>query len=318
MINKSYSSLNDREAMQGVASLGRGISFSSLIFQAFHFVVGVAALPLRLLLRDDLGERTVRPGAFLLSVALHIYYFTIFDLLIALGATSAITNPSNEDIAILVIVALSNPYFIFLVIVIRRGIKHFKQKIRAARSNQTGYSYAAGKSRYFEKWIGRTVYGFDVNDSIIRLIIEPRAILKWGILTFLACLGIVLWMVFLLDSEASYIYIFIISLGCTGLVAAFDAICLFIDELALQLRKRDKVLDMLDAQDDANELMQYRAKIEEGRTTAGNNQQEADSADLEDDIIVVNEKPITQNVSLMDGEEETLRQKLRNQFLQND
>ena len=160
---------------------------------------------------------------------------------------------------------LLNPYFIFLVLVIIRGVKHFKQKIQEAKNNNIGYTYSRGESRFFNSWMGQKTWGFHIDELITRMIVEPRAVLKYGLVLFLFSLAIVLFMILILESKASYIYMILASLGCTGLVFAFDAICLFIDELALFLSKRDKVLDIIDSKVDATAITEERDKIVDGK-----------------------------------------------------
>jgi len=290
MINKSYSSLGDGEAMRGLSTWNtKNISFTGLLFQAFDFVIGVAALPLRLFLRENLGERSIKFGTFLLSIGLHIYYFTIFDILLVLGGAAMLDDLTNEKMLLIGLFALINPYFIFLILVFRKGVKHFKQKIKAAKNNEVGYSYSRGVSKYFSNLKEGQAWGFDIDDRVVRIIVEPRSVFKVGMILFLGSLAIVLYMIFISESESSYVYVFFASLGCTGLVLSFDAICLFIDEFSLFMKRRDKVLDMLDGQEDMSKLMNEKVKIEEGRKLS--QQKIADTSlstvALEEDVVSI-------------------------------
>lgn len=266
MINKSYSSLNDSEAIKGMSSFNmKGLTVMGLITQAFSFIIAAASIPLRLFLRDNLGERTIKPMMFLIAIALHIYYFTIFDVILVLIAASVVDDFSTNQMIQMGLIGLLNPYFIFLVLVIRKGIKHYRQKIREAVNHQTGYTFYRGDSKYFASWAGKKVHGFTADDNIIRMIVEPKAVLKLGFAVFLLCTAISLYSVFIAETENAYALFFAFSLGCTGLVLVLDAICLFIDELSLFLGKRDKVLDTLDGQTDMLEIRMGREQIEEGR-----------------------------------------------------
>lgn len=289
MINKSYSSLGDKEAMRGMYSLDpKGFGPVGFLFQAFNFVVGVAALPLRLFLRKNLGERTIRPGAFVLSIILHGYYFTKFDiLLVVLGSVSVWnkTSAGLEQAIITGLFILINPYFIILILVVWRGIKHFKQKIREATNNQTGHSYYRGESKYFEHKKGKKMWGFVINDELIRMLVEPKAILKYGLVTALLSLAIVLYLLLIVETEAGYLLVSLVSVGCTGLVLIFDAVCLFFDEFSLKMVKRDKVLDMADGQIDMVEIMNQKAKIDEGRRKIQKNGDSNISQGLDDDTV---------------------------------
>jgi hypothetical protein len=291
MINKSYSSLNDQDAARGVSVLNaKGISFFALITQAFSFIVGIAALPLRLFLRKNLGERTIRPGMFLLSIALHIYYFTIFDSwLLILTILSREGDLSLDHLFPSGLFLLLNPYFIFLFFVIQKGVRHFKQKFREGKNNQTGYSYHRGESKYFDSWHGKKVWGMNANDQIIRMIVEPRFVFKLGLLMVFVPLMITLFTTLILSVETVSLYSLFASLACTGLVLALDGLCLFIDELSLFLAKRDHVLDMLDGQDDMKEMMESREEIEKGRSFSQLKNGTNSTEEFMDEGIVINQ-----------------------------
>ena len=290
MINKSHSSLNDMEALRGASILNaKNITFWGLLTQAFSFIVGISALPLRLFLRKNLGERSIRPGTFLLSIALHIYYFTIFDALFVFLGTVPFNMDgkiTTENVVIFGLIILFNPYFIFLFSVTRRGIKHFRQKIREAKNSQTAYSYSHGDSKYFTGWKGGKVWGFTVDDTITRMIVEPKSIFKYGMVTFLFCLAVYLYLIFYAKPDTSYLALFLVSLACTGLVFSFDAICLFIEEFTLFTNKRDKVLDMLDGQDDMQEIMQEKGILEKARINEQMKNSNTALEDTEDDVIL--------------------------------
>lgn len=289
MINKSYSSLSDSEARAGFSLVNsKGVTFSTLLFQAFNFVVGIAALPLRIFLRSNLGERTIKPGSFLLAIGLHIYYFTIFDgLLFTLGAIPLFKDTSLNEIfidpnrlLITLFFFLFNPYFIFLLIVIIRGIKHFKQKIREAQENKVGYTFYRGDSRYFKDWLGGNTWGFLIDETVLRTIVEPRAIFKYGIVSFLFSLAIIMLMIFIFEYESGYLLLFFASLGCTGLVLGFDALCLALDEFALFYSKREKALDLLDGKEDMDKLSKQKMSIEEGRVSSKEDEETAQNPQI--------------------------------------
>lgn len=267
MINKSYSSLNDSEAIRGMSSFNmKGLTVMGLLYQAFSFIIASASIPLRLFLRENLGERTIKPMMFLFSIAIHIYYFTIFDIIFVVLAATVVDDFSTNQMIQMGVMGLLNPYFIFLIVVIRKGIKHYKQKVREAANYQTGYTFHRGDSKYFTDSIGKKVHGFYADENIVRMIVEPKAVFKLGMALFLVCSAVSLYSFFIAETENPYVLFFAFSIGCTGLVLALDAICLFIDELSLFLGKRDKVLDILDSQDDMNEIKLGREQIEKGRS----------------------------------------------------
>jgi len=288
MINKSHSSINDMDALRGSSILdAKNISFWGLLTQAFSFVVGISALPLRLFLRKNLGERSIRPGTFILSIALHIYYFTIFDaLLILLSIVSLdLGEVTTEQMIRLAVFILVNPYFIFLILVIRKAIIHFRQKIREAKSGQVSHSYYRGESRYFSNRKDGKIWGFTINETITRMLVEPKSIFKYGLVIFFCCLAILLYIILILEYKSEYLNAFLASLGCTGLVISFDAICLFLEEFTLFMSRRDKFLDMLDAQDDMSELVKEKNKIKNERRKINPPSLDDNISDLENEDV---------------------------------
>lgn len=288
MINKSHSSINDMAALRGSSILdNKDITFWGLFTQAFSFVVGISALPLRLFLRKNLGERSIRPGTFMLSIALHIYYFTIFDALLILVSIISLDlgEVTTEQMIRLAVFILINPYFIFLILVIRKAIIHFRRKIREAKSGQVSHSYYRGESRYFSNRKGGKIWGFTIDETTTRMLVEPKSIFKYGLVLFFCCLAILLYMILITESNSEYLTAFLASLGCTGLVISFDAICLFLEEFTLFMSKRDKVLDMLDSQDDMSEIVKEKAKIENERKNINPSNPNNNLSGLEDEDV---------------------------------
>lgn len=275
MINKSYSSLSDQEAISGASSAFRGWNFLSIILGAFNFVVGIAALPLRLILRKNIGERSIQPISFVLAITLHVYYFTLFDTqLVAVSILGTADNSFLNEMGLEIILyvgglILINPYSLFLLWVIYRGVKHFRQKIRSALSEEVSYTYHRGESRYFQKWDKPTIFGFDVNDETIRMLAEPKAVLVIGLAISLASAVITGGLIFFFEIESIFLIATFASLTASGLVIAFDAFCLGIDEITLALNRRSKILDILDSEEDARVIVEQKDTLKSKRIQKG-------------------------------------------------
>ena len=287
MINKSYSSLTDKEAASGAVGALRGWGFASFLLGAFSFIIGVAALPLRLVLRKNIGERSVRPFAFILSIALHIYYFTIFDSMIAalaiLGVDSSVfEGVGYEGLIYLALFALINPYTLLLLWAVRMGVLHFKQKIKEAQEGKTGYTYYRGESRYFVNWDKPSINGFETNEDSIRALAEPKAVAAIALTVSLLSAIAILILIFLVESKSVLLVASLATIFATGLVVFLDAICLAIDEISLVLGRRDKVLDMLDSEEDANTLMGQKDEMQDQRAQAGSRDSQKEPAEDND------------------------------------
>lgn len=290
MINKSHSSMSDRDAIHSMTSIYR-YNFIGTLFQALNFIVGIAAIPLRLFLRKDIGERSIRPISFFLSIALHIFYFTIFDILLLLGIMELLDDMSYEGSGAalkLTVAILLNPYLILLIMSIVFGVKHFKQKIEEGRNNQTYYSYSRGKSRFFKPSKTNKVWGFIRTEDMVRLLVEPRFVFVFGLLTFAICLSGILYFHFISENAPPLLLSLLISFGCTGLVLMFDAICLFADEMGIFLQQRDKALDILDAREDATTILGIQNEIEKNRQSTNSHKREDDiSTTIEEDAVEI-------------------------------
>lgn len=249
--------------MSGVASTFREWSFVTFIMGAFSFVVGVAALPLRFILRENLGERTVRPFSFVLAIALHIYYFTVFDAAIMFVSVLSVSGDPFQTLGLKQFIyaglfILFNPYSLFLFWSIRRAIKHYKQKIRDALNNDMSYTYYRGDSRYFKSWHKPTIYGFEANDKTIRVLGEPKAICVIGFAIAIVSAVILATLILIVETESLLLLTTAATFFATGLVLVLDSVFLAIDEVSLVLSRRDKVLDILDSERDAQTIVEQK------------------------------------------------------------
>lgn len=291
MINKSYSSLTDKEAISGASNVFKGWNIATFILGAFSFLIGIAALPLRLILRDNIGERSIRPFAFILALGIHIYYFTQFDTLVAVISVLGIHGDpfdglsGYQAIGFLFLFASINPYTLFLFWVFRRGIKHFRQKIREAQSGHVGYSYYRGESRFFSAWDKPTIYGFPTSQDSIRMLGEPKAIIVIGIATSFSSALLLLFSAFVLETESVLLVATLATVFATGLVISFDGLCLMLDEISLALNRRDKVLDMLDSEEDLKLIVGQKDEMKAERLQSSNHSKDNLSSEEEDDLI---------------------------------
>ncbi len=81
MIQGSLVKMDGMEAARGFYGMSpKSNAFIGLIAHGYYFLVGAGAIPARLLLRKNLGERAFSPFAFLLCIAFFAYYFFVpFD-----------------------------------------------------------------------------------------------------------------------------------------------------------------------------------------------------------------------------------------------
>lgn len=280
MINKSYSSLNDLEAFKGSSILNaKNLTIWGLLTSAFSYIVGIATIPMRLLLRSNIGERSIRVGSFLIALGLHIYAYFKLGIYVV-GFQYLMGGIEFEGILVYVLILL-NPYVIFLLFILAVGVKHFRQKISQALSFKVGNSYHRGESKYFENWRDFKIFGFVADDTVIRMLVEPRAVMKYSASISLFCLSIV-FLSLAYKFNLSFFGILISSMLTSSILFFLTGLCLFVEEFSLYMVKRDRALDLLDGEFDMKEILSMKNHIEQDRNTR---QQKVEDG-LEDEAII--------------------------------
>lgn len=248
MMYSSLSKLNTQETMQGFYEEepeDRGIVGAFL--DALKFVVSVGAIPARLILRKNMGERAFSPFACFLAV-LGLFWWPAFTFLLWIALLASLVSAP-----FLIIV---NPFLYYLVYVGYLAFKHYKNAFQKARNNQTGYTRDPGESRYFKHHKGRIWRGFAVGDEIIRMIVEPKAMVIFGLRMIVLPLPLILALnkslaILKITGDTGNSLKFAVGYIClwsvvTGFSIVFNGIFLFLDEFGGFLGRRNQVLDMND------------------------------------------------------------------------
>lgn len=271
MLYSSLSSLDNKDALKGLYGTDtKGQGLIGAFIQGYNFLVSAGSIPARLYLRDNIGERSFSPFAFLVCIGLHLWYSSLFIGIIALFTVG------SESISLIVLAILLNPFIIYLGYIVKKGFAHFKSVIEKGKKNQTGYSYYRGDGKYYEHYRGKTFKGFIIEDTLMRMVVEPRAIIKTGLLTMFLPIIIFLISRFILKIEidnlehkslfVSLAWIMSISISFTGLAIIFSGICLFLEELGIFLRIRGAALDMIDGEFDMQTVMNQKTLLAAGQT----------------------------------------------------
>lgn len=341
MIQGSLSKMDGMEAARGLYGMDpKNNAFLGAIVQSYNFIVGAGAIPSRLFLRKNLGERAFSPFAFLLCVAFYFSCFFIppFDgdsipvlVIIGFGGVAFALNvldPESINIYLLVLFgALLNSCLWFIIWLIRNGIKHFKIVAQNAKENKIQYSYYRGEGKYFEHRIGGKKWGYDIDEMFVRMVIEPLAVFKWGAIIFfsavLLSIGIFSWG---LEENRQLAYAFA-SLGWlinVGLMIMFSGFCLFLEEFGIMTRIRGAALDLIDGEYDMVFVMKKKEELLAGRDTSADNIKMAEEI-YQSSFGLATMPGMTTNQSLTKPEEpevsphsselNSLREKLLDQFL---
>lgn len=257
-----------------------------IIVPVYYFLLSAGGLPVRLLLRKNMGERAFSLFVFILAMLFYIAYgyvaHNIFLSESSYPLADAETGSSvNYWKTVLhnILVFLINPYVIFMAIITSKAVNHFGRIIKNARKNKYEYSYYRGDGIYFEHKKRKSFWGFKVTEPIIRMVYEPLGVLKICIPMIIICVGIIR-LQNSLDFEAAYLsYIESIFSGLliTFVALTFSAIILFLDEFSITMRIRNYALSMLDGEIDMKKVTELKNKFVENSPVNTRDQRESDS-----------------------------------------
>lgn len=190
--------------------------------------MAIAAFPVKLFFRENLGERAVRiidPFIYLVAFGqLGLWTIVASFLLnmVILGSTNDGFTPMT------ILLSIPFPSMIFLFWLFRKSYKYFKSIHLHQEIDYTlrVHSFYRGDSKYFKKLIGKPYKSIIIRQLHIQLFFEPLLTLLFG----LALLFV--------DMTLS------VALMVGG-------VCLFIDEWEVIRKRRDMILDSLDGEMDA-------------------------------------------------------------------
>lgn len=267
MLQSSLNKMDGADAIKGLSSLDpKSNPIFGAFAMAYSFVVSAGAVPVRVFLRRNIGERSFSPAGFVISLAFYFFYFGLWGGLILGSMQNKYLWVPEFPIAGFTLLKLNfflNPFLLFLVIVFFKGVQHFKRLIREAQHNQTGYSYYRGDGIYFRKKLGKKKWGFQIDERFMRMVVEPLAAFRLGFIIFFIAGGIVTINIlyFVLSDPLKYTLIFLMWLSVLGIAVMFSSLCLFLDEFGIMMRIRGSVLDLIDSEIDMKILLKKKAEI---------------------------------------------------------
>ena len=285
MLQGSLSKMDGMESAKGFYGMSpKNNAIFGAIAQSYYFLIGTGAIPARLFLRTNLGERAFSPFAFLLCVLFFVYYgFVPFDEeFIVLGITGLAGSTgayemlggdvllgNNFDLSMFVTANIVlNPCLWFVIWLIIKGVKHFKSVVMRIKENHQQYSYYRGDGKYFRHRLGGKKWGFDVDERFIRMVIEPLLVLRAGFILFV--IGLIAgtctyyWGKEQIES-LGYLLIFLGWTANFGLLTLFSGFCLFLEEYGIMVRIRDAALDLIDGEYDMAFIIKKKEEIQLGK-----------------------------------------------------
>lgn len=206
-----------------------GNPIANAILGVIFFAIAIGAYPSKLFFREHLGERAIRiidPIIYLVGFCQLGFWTTIGSFIIH----AVLLDDDFLQDASWVSIALSAPLcsLVFLFWLFRASYRHF-MSINLHKSvdfNQRQHSFYRGESRFLKNYIGKSWRHITLSQLHIQLVGEPLITTLFGLV--LLPLDIPL-----------------------GIALIIGGICFFIDEFEVIRRRRDMVLDILDAEIDA-------------------------------------------------------------------
>ncbi len=252
-----------------------------LIAHGYYFIVGCGAIPARLFMRKNLGERAFSPFAFLLCVGFFFWYGIIPDLdaenffipggilgnMLVLDYANSEWSNLNESWPVFIKFIFSNiflnPYLWFIVWLVSKGIKHFKQIIKRINVSGVQYSYYRGDGKFFENKLGEKKWGFHIDERFIRMVIEPLFIFRVSLVGLLAVT--LIWILSYINTwlvgNAIFIYILLGWSFNFFVMTLFSSICLFLEEFNIMMKIRGATLDIIDGEYDMAFIMAKKEQL---------------------------------------------------------
>ena len=261
----------------------------SIISLGYFFLISTLSIPARLALREKMGERALKVASFLLALlAYSLLNFIIFYLIYHFNNKYGLYERVWSNFLIFraytferfitnLILFFVSPFTIFLVFLTGKVFAHFKYHIQRSKQNIVGYSFYRGDGVYFNHLLGKKIFGFQINDLILRMIVEPITLFRWSFIIFsLSIITLILRASYPIGSF-HFIIIDCLSFGilAVSLTLLISSLCLFLEELAIMQKGRDAILDMIDGELDMQQIMLIKdeLKIESPKQLQANQEQ---------------------------------------------
>lgn len=255
-------SFSDR-VMPSMADKEHGVLLGFII-ASYSFIISTGAIPFRLIMRKNMGERAFSIFAFLVSLA---FYISLGLILIWLGYLAMlgikldgawfIPESLWQKYILSAILLMINPYSIFCLLFIQRGIKHYEQVLDLNRSGTYSYSRSLGESQYPQFKDDLIFWGFKVDQRLFRMIYQPRVVLEYCLPTAIGSFLLLRRVIFTVPDSSFITFLDYILAGVfsSSVAISISAICTSLDEFAKILHKRSAILDLIDGEVDMKMLI---------------------------------------------------------------
>lgn len=188
MLQGSINQADGLNAVRGLYSFnGKGSSFFHGIITFFLSGLGAAAIPARVRLRKNLGERAFSPFALIISLV--FYAYIVYSPLINLIWPDKEGNNIFSDLLAILLLLISSQYLLILLLLLalnsfnffiiktlRLAYLHFKKVYYNSENSSYQYSYYRGDpiNALPHKRLGTAFFGYKVDEKLVRIYFEPK------------------------------------------------------------------------------------------------------------------------------------------------
>lgn len=270
--------LDNVSAVRGLFSFHtRHNIFVSMLITAYFFLVSAGGIPVRLLMRKNMGERAIS----IMGLVTSLLFYAVISLfgVVIMYEILYLDNPFFfnyteksgvtfwQQLVFDILILLINPVTLFLVITLSKGAQHFKTIFFKVQKNHLQYSKHRGESICFTPNPDNKFFGLSENGLIIRMLKEPFIVLRLAV-----PLSIILLVTLIVtpSPNPNSLLGFIVSellISClfVQLIFEFSALCLFLEEFGLITNYRNAVLDIIDGEAESDLLMKVKQQLADGK-----------------------------------------------------
>lgn len=281
MIQGSVNKVDGSNAASGLYTFNsKGSSFVHNIVSFLYSGVGAAAIPARLRLRKNFGERAFSPSAVLVSISFYIYMCSRVIWFLPEDENDSSDSFVQAIVVIVFLILPLNSFSFFLIKTFKLAYNHFKEIYSHSEDKNYKYTYYRGEpiSNNYSHKIGTKIFGYEVDEKIIRIYFEPKGFVvehlkKAGIsLVGIVVVGVSAYSIY---NEGNYWLAVPAGLFCLWLITyifanlslAFSGFCLLLEEISIVMKIRDTVLDMVDGEYDMQFLLNQKQSFNDKEGT---------------------------------------------------
>ncbi|MEL6943782.1 MAG: hypothetical protein AAFO82_14050, partial [Bacteroidota bacterium] len=229
--------------------------------------VEIGSIPARFLVRKNMGERAFSILAFIFCLVFYGLIGLAAFVLMNQFLGNELSDPKWIDWQTFwrwCLILLVNPFSIFIVWIMAKGVSHFKVIVKRILAKIVGYSYHRGDSIHHDHWLGTTIFAFNLDDESIRMFIEPLHVFAWGIAMFSISISLFLFRINMevLESIPFIVDNTLVGFTTVRLCCMISALFLMLEEFVLRSRFRASSLDLIDGDIEMMRILKAKNQLQ--------------------------------------------------------